>query len=77
MLFPPLLSMALEKSMKLEHSTNKKTFSLKALNVMMLQTANWKISYLLKASLIKVIETDALEKRIHYILSSLLQGQRF
>ena len=45
--------------------------------VIMLQTANWMIPYLLKAYLIKVIETDALEKRIYYILSSSLQGQRF
>ena len=28
--------------------------------VMMLQTANWMISYLLKAQLIKLIETDVL-----------------
>ena len=45
--------------------------------VMMLQTANWMISYLLKAELIKVIETDTLEKGTYYILSSILQVQRF
>ena len=43
----------------------------------MLQTANWMLSYLLKAYLIKLVETDAVEKTIYYILLSLLQGQRF
>ena len=44
--------------------------------MMVLQTANWMISYLLKAYLIKLIETDAIEKRIYYILSSLLHGHK-
>ena len=45
--------------------------------VMMLQTANWMLSYLLKAQLIKLVETDTLEKRIYYILSFLIQGKNF
>ena len=44
--------------------------------MVVLQTANWMISYLLKAYLIKLIETDAIEKRIYYILSSLLHGHK-
>ena len=45
--------------------------------VMMLQKANWTISYLLNPYLVKLVETDTLEKAIHYFLLSLLQEQRF
>ena len=44
---------------------------------MMLQKGNWTISYLLKPYLVKLVETDTLEKPIHYFLLSLLQEQRF
>ena len=35
------------------------------------------ISNLVKAYMVKIVETDTLEKIIYYILSSLLQGPRF
>ena len=40
--------------------------------VMMLQKANWTISYMLKPYLVKLVETDTLEKPIDYLLLSLL-----
>ena len=35
---------------------------------MMLQTVNWMISYLLKAELVKLVETDVLEKKLNFLI---------